>query len=107
MERSLTQASPPGLTPSVMSYSYTLFLGDPKLFWGAVRLLELFFRAPERKVEASPLPLDAFYSPERERWGSEKGTGGRQKLGDQFTFSTFRPQTKYTCIITKRKRKLV
>lgn len=97
------QASPrrscPTLTP--------LFLGDPKLFWGAVRLLELFFGAPERKAEASPLPLEAFYSPERERWGSEKGTGGRQRLGDQFTFSTFRPQTKYTCIITKRERKLV
>jgi len=97
------QASPrqscPILTP--------LFLGDPELFWDAVRLLELFSPAPEREAEASPLPLDAFYNPERERWGSEKGMGADMSWGGQFTFSTFRPQTKYTCIITKRERKLV
>lgn len=71
------QASPqqscPILTP--------LFMGDPKLSWDAGRLFELFFGAPERKAEASPLPLDAFYRPERERWGSEKGMGADKSLG--------------------------
>lgn len=67
------QQSCPILTP--------LFLGNPKLFRGAGRLLELFFGAPERKAEPSPLPSDAFYSPQRERWGSEKGMGADESLG--------------------------
>lgn len=63
---------------------------------------QLSFIAPGSGVEGSSIPSAG-------EWRDlGKKSGDRQKLGDQFTFSTFRLQTKYSIfIITKgRERKL-
>ena len=60
MERNPALTPIPGFTQSVTSYPYTWFLGDPPIILGCRGTAELFFRAPARKAEGSPLLLDAF-----------------------------------------------
>lgn len=96
------------LTQSAMSYSYTFVLGRPKGIPRWRKTIQPFFMAPKREVEGRHFPSDALL-PNEGKAGLGKKSGGRQKLGDQFTFSIFRLQTKHNIfIITKRRaRKLV
>lgn len=80
----------PVLTPS--------FSRDPELGEDDTGLLS--FMSPKSEVEGSSFPSDAFHCSERWDWGGAGGKcRGRQKLGDQFTFSTLRLQTKYNIFI--------
>lgn len=80
-----------------------LFLGDPKLFWDAVKPFS-FSSWLQSDGEGSNLPLDAFYCPDK-AWEDWEKSRDRQKFGDHFTFSTFKLQTKFNIILTKRREK--